>query len=217
MTEYLTACYPCAQGLYAECLDPLETPDGLIVPCAVRYGSQERRGQDKRGGEVLAPHEVGDVLSTGRKRAAMLAVILDGSLCEWAGLKHAGGGVVPIVGCARNQIADSKSGNPDKGYLPGARHHGPDKTTLNNATGTNLHRICAVCHNRWHALNDPFYTTPRPEPHLPWNPNQEYYLHDPLVEATTEEQELTEEWWAKPVKDRPPYPIVPEHLRKIAP
>ena len=29
-------------------------------------------------------------------------------LCEWAGLRYAGGGVVPIVGCAGNVIVESK-------------------------------------------------------------------------------------------------------------
>lgn len=37
-----------------------------------------------------------------------------------------------------------------------ARHHGPDKNTLNNDTG-NVHRICHQCHNRWHARNDEGY------------------------------------------------------------
>jgi hypothetical protein len=38
--------------------------------------------------------------------------------------------------------------------LQQARHHGPDYNTLNNDP-TNVSRICHVCHNRWHAANDP--------------------------------------------------------------
>jgi hypothetical protein len=40
--------------------------------------------------------------------------------------------------------------------LQRARHHGPDKSTLNNEVG-NVHRICDYCHNRWHTLNDEGY------------------------------------------------------------
>jgi hypothetical protein len=37
--------------------------------------------------------------------------------------------------------------------LQSHRHHGPDKNTMNNSDG-NVHRICAVHHNNWHAQND---------------------------------------------------------------
>lgn len=140
--EYVTACYSCAQGLFSECLDPLETPEGHIIPCAQRY--KPAAGGEADGG-ALAPTMVTDAKSTGRKRAVMLAPILEGMLCEWAGLRQAGGGPIPIVGCAGHQLSDKKNGDEEQGWLPGHLHHGPDKATLNNAVGTNLHRICAVC------------------------------------------------------------------------
>jgi hypothetical protein len=83
-----------------------------------------------------------DQQSTGRKRAARWFPLDETALCEWAMKKNCGGGKRPIVGCANN--------------LQQARHHGPDKNTLNNEKG-NVHRICHSCHNRWHTLNDPDY------------------------------------------------------------
>lgn len=212
--EQITSCYPCAQGLYSECLDPLETPEGLIIPCAQRYRPV---GDDSgRNGGALDPSQITDTKSTGRKRAAMLAPIMSGMLCEWAGLRQAGGGVIPIVGCAGNQLSDKKQGDPDKGWLPGHRHHGPDKAVINNAVGSNLHRVCAICHNRWHALNDPSYGE-RGEAHEQFLPLKAYYLHDPNTEATVEEQELVEAWWASKKDKRGDYPLEPEGLRKIVP
>lgn len=91
-----------------------------------------------------------DALSTGRKMADRIQKELEGQhlKCEWAGLRNAGGGVEPIVGCI---------GNPAS-----ALHHGPDKNTLNNRRlpgepDCNLHWICPDCHNRWHAKNDKYY------------------------------------------------------------
>lgn len=211
--EYVTACYPCGQGLYAECLAPTESSDGLIIPCAVRYKAAEKTGN---GGGALEPEDVTDPISTGRKRAALLAPFFPGMLCEWAGLRQAGGGVTPIVGCAGNQLTGKKNGDPETGWLASHRHHGPDKAVLNNAPGMNLHRVCAVCHNRWHAMNDPFYGK-RGEANEQFLPLQEYYLHDANTEATVEEQELAEQWWETDKDKRPEYPIEPEGLRKIAP
>jgi len=117
-----------------------------------------------------------DPVSTGRKKAAEVAPITVGQLCEWAGLKHAGGGLKPIVGCIGRPASD--------------RHHGPDKNTMNNILGTNLHRICDHCHNTWHALNDPGYG-PRPEHTKPFIPEGilgvDWFAHDPNTRATTEE------------------------------
>jgi len=53
--------------------------------------------------------------------AAKAAPIKPGSVCEWAWLLQAGGGVVPIMGCPGRPASD--------------RHHGPDKNTLNNNVG----------------------------------------------------------------------------------
>jgi hypothetical protein len=116
--------------------------------------------------------EYSDPVSTGRKRAKEMYPITPGMVCEWAGLKFAGGGVVPIVGCVGRPASD--------------RHHGPDKNTMNNAPG-NLHRICDHCHNTWHALNDPHYGE-RPEHTKPFLPlSGECAKHDAVTRATTAE------------------------------
>lgn len=116
-----------------------------------------------------------DPVSTGRKRAAEMYPISPGMVCEWAGLKKAGGGVVPIVGCVGRPASD--------------RHHGPDKNTMNNAPG-NLHRICDFCHNTWHALNDPHYGE-RPVHTKPFIPMGElgvdWFEHDAETKASTQE------------------------------
>lgn len=120
-------------------------------------------------------NEYKDPLSTGRKRAAQMYPIAAGQICEWAGLKKAGGGVIPIIGCIGRPASD--------------RHHGPDKNTMNNAPG-NVHRICDHCHNTWHALNDPHYGE-RPDHTLPFVPKGEravdWFDHDPDTRATIEE------------------------------
>lgn len=121
--------------------------------------------------------EYSDPVSTGRKRAKEMYPIHAGMVCEWAGLKFAGGGVIPIVGCVGRPASD--------------RHHGPDKNTMNNAPG-NLHRICDHCHNTWHAINDVYYGE-RPEHTKPFIPVEliagmtEYLPHDPATKATTAE------------------------------
>ena len=86
--------------------------------------------------------EYADPLSTGRKEAVKKFPIKAGMVCEWAWLQNAGGGIKPIIGCP--------------GHPAEAVHHGPDKNTMCNIEG-NVHRICAECHNRWHAANDEFY------------------------------------------------------------
>jgi hypothetical protein len=83
-----------------------------------------------------------DQQSTGRKRAAEMYPLYETEYCEWRAKKLCGGGEHPITGCLDG--------------LQQARHHGPDKNTLNNDEG-NVHRICHNCHNRWHTLNDPDY------------------------------------------------------------
>lgn len=83
-----------------------------------------------------------DQQSTGRKRAARWFPLDETKLCEWAMKTNCGGGKHPITGCFANTQQ--------------ARHHGPDKNTLNNEKG-NVHRICHTCHNRWHTLNDDGY------------------------------------------------------------
>lgn len=109
--------------------------------------------------------EMTDARSSGRKRAAEIAIINPGDKCEWALLKEAGGGIAPIIGC---------TGNPAQ-----HRHHGPDKNTLNNTLGSNLHRICTYCHNRWHAENDKYYSGERPKDDTPWLPDPIHGVSNP--------------------------------------
>lgn len=98
-----------------------------------------------------------DQQSTGRKRAAEMYPLYRDLDCEWKGRKNCGGGK-PIVGCMEGKQQ--------------ARHHGPDKNTLNNDVG-NVHRICHSCHNNWHALNDPGYIFGRVyEPNSPVEANE---------------------------------------------
>ena len=130
-------------------------------------------GERSRGGQVKDATDVTDVQSTGRKRCAELYPFLPEQMCEWNNLAKAGGGVLPIVGCLGNKATN--------------RHHGPDKNTLNN-TAINVHRICAFCHNYWHARNDEFYGV-RPagtEPFIPLDTYQ-WSAHDSTTKATTEE------------------------------
>lgn len=118
-----------------------------------------------------------DPLSTGRKEAVKKFPIKPGMVCEWAWLQNAGGGVVPIIGCP--------------GHPAEAVHHGPDKNTMCNVEG-NVHRICAECHNRWHAANDPHYgerpTTPdgKVDASVPFLPKGEWLAHDDKTLAPDE-------------------------------
>lgn len=125
-----------------------------------------------------------DPESTGRKRVVEFYPIEAGMVCEWARLKHAGGGVAPIIGCMGNPATD--------------QHHGPDKNTLNNVKGSrgvgvgeNVHLICADCHNAWHAANDEFYPPYDrvADQALPWLPAtpQEWGPQNDTTEATFEE------------------------------
>ena len=111
-------------------------------------------------GNIKVGEEMKDPTSTGRKRAAEAAPITVGMVCEWKQLKEAGGGPEPIKGCPGNPATD--------------RHHGPDKSVLNNEVGINLHRICSTCHNRWHTANDKYYgksKDDRPANGAEWLPN----------------------------------------------
>lgn len=123
-------CLSCARGFYFECghTPPVEPPETLIP----QNDDKPKERFSKKGVSV----------SAGRKRAAELYPLDQTQPCEWRGLANCGGGKFPILGC-------------QNGYQK-ARHHGPDKDTLNNEKG-NVHRICARCHNTWHAKNDEHY------------------------------------------------------------
>jgi len=162
--------------------------DLYLPPPEVQLIEIEKKGV---GRPMSDPDQITDVTSTGRKRAAMLYPIFENMKCEWAGLKFAGGGVEPIVGCDNHII------QPNKGPDKGDRHHGPDKNVINNSPG-NVHRICSSCHNRWHARNNKYYgeRPPADQPYLPkvdydWKP------HDSETQATSEEIAENEKYWSK--------------------
>lgn len=185
-------CWGCVVGLHEECMDPqltdTENPEEVWVKCCC-YSAKVPDAQafvNGVGRPVAEPSEITDIKSTGRKRAAMLYPILNGMLCEWAGLARAGGGKHPIVGCEWHVLE-----GPGKTGVNGDVHHSPDKNTLNNSPGTlggNAHRICKSCHHTWHAQNDEFYGKNRPEADEPWLA-QDGVEHDPFTEAEPDELE----------------------------
>ena len=144
-----------------------------------------------RGGNMpslaLEGDAMTDVLSTGRKRAAALLPTKEMALskCHWAGLKYAGGGIYPIVGCNGERA-------------PQHRHHGPDKSVLNNEVFVNLFAVCYWCHNRWHTLNDPTYQEPRPLYGAAWLPREDmgkFHDHDRETLATDLDRKANEAFW----------------------
>lgn len=163
------ACPSCSMQMHFECSGTRESGkkcccDG--VPVAEEVDDNDPA--DFRG--YKRDSTLKDQQSTGRKRAAKLYPLDRTAPCEWQGLRFAGGGQFPIVGC--------------KEGLQQSRHHGPDKNTLNNDEG-NVHRICHFCHNRWHTLNDPGYT--------PDSPGKK---HDTLTIATVDEFVESVVYWS---------------------
>lgn len=177
-------CTPCYAECHFEC--ELPQPDGFC--CCPIIGIQPVG--ELRGGPLKSPEDMLDPISTGRKRAAIAKPITKGMVCEWSGLKFAGGGVEPIIGCRENEASDI--------------HHGPDKDVLNNSD-TNLHRVCDFCHNRWHTKNDKFYGA-RPVPGTPFIPLVPFNSreHDANTAATLEELVNNEIYWLanKPKKTK---------------
>lgn len=170
------ACTMCGAGLHNECYTQPCCCNNSTGPVAeekeIKDESIKRRGR-------ASDSKLKDQQSTGRKRAA-IDYPLDSELpCEWRRLRFAGGGQTPIIGCW--------DGNQQ------ARHHGPDKNTLNNEPG-NVHRICHSCHNRWHTRNDSSY--------IPGEPGK---THDSETRATSLEIGQNEAYWvrnrAKKAKD----------------
>jgi hypothetical protein len=182
------ACLPCSVGLFQECLNPQPIGEtGNYRPCGVLPDfTKEPQVKGLVGRPLSEPADMADVLTTGRKRAAMMYPIYDGMVCEWAGLKFAGGGIKPIIGCPGNLLY------AERGKY--ARHHGPDKNVLENGPG-NVHRICPFCHNRWHAENNEFYGI-RPAEGQPFLPITGTLLkHNSETMATEEEIEENEARW----------------------
>lgn len=166
------ACLNCSDGLHWEC----NNMTGEACCCNGETSAPVAEEDDNETDEPRVHSHtykrdktLKDQQSTGRKRAARLYPLDRDSSCEWLGLKAAGGGQYPIVGC--------NSGKQQ------SRHHGPDKNTLNNDEG-NVHRICHKCHNRWHTKNDESYV-----------PGEIGNFHDPVTKATIEEIALSEVYW----------------------
>lgn len=135
------ACLECARGFHWECGEPCCCADSTEENPLL---SEVLSGESKRpvGRPPKADSEV--TVSAGRKRAATQFKDEMGEdyLCEWLGYANCGGGLAPVIGCLHGRRTDI--------------HHGPDKTTTNNAED-NISLICSLCHNRWHAANDPLY------------------------------------------------------------
>lgn len=188
----LILCPPCFAQLHDFCVQPKEAscccwsddkiatmPGHSLVESFTEFINDTPKQKDGT--------ELNDIISTGRKRAAILKPIpAGGTICEWAGLKFAGGGAKPITGCASTVVFQ------ERGKY--ARHHGPDKSTLNNAKD-NLHLICPTCHNRWHSLNDPLYGI-RPDEGKPFLPvGVECFAHDFDTKSSIVEIMKNEIWW----------------------
>lgn len=169
------ACISCGRGLHFECGVPCCCSQDVNTVEEIEEdddnGKQRSRGKRRPGSTTYKrDSNLKDQQSTGRKRAAVLYPLDKEAPCEWQGLRIAGGGSFPIIGCS--------SGTQQ------ARHHGPDKNTLNNEEG-NVHRICHRCHNRWHTKNDVGYV---------WgDPGQP---HDPITKAEISDMIANEVYWS---------------------
>lgn len=158
-----------------------EQQPNLIVSRNATAGGDAGSGNDNPSNDGLASEgeskefrtykddsTLRDQQSTGRKRAAKMYPLDEEAECEWRMKRNCGGGDSPIVGCLDG--------------LQQARHHGPEKNTLNNDPG-NVHRICHTCHNRWHTLNDEKYVWSKVQnPHSP-------------IGATAVDIGMNEQWW----------------------
>lgn len=215
-------CMACVVHLHHECYEPVPVDsDGeqLWQCCCVANPDPDAQGfidteAAGPGRPMAGIDEITNVLSTGRKRAAMMAVIFPGMLCDWAGLRYAGGGPHPIVGCRGNRIADVKKNAdlPENADARGERHHGPNKNVLDNSVGVNLHRVCASCHSHWHALNDKFYDDRPADPAAPHYPREDVksFKHDSDTMASEDDFALSEEWWGTRTEQRKTeYPFAP--------
>lgn len=207
-------CVSCMAGFHEECAEPVaiegnaewhscccwtdadvESASRSIDPQPLKDSIRQEKEAD----------DLKDQTSTGRKRArAIIAaelasgVLYEDMLCEWAGLKYAGGGAVPIVGCEDTRITFAKGNGGRTANI----QHGPDKSTLNNDRGSNLHVICTTCHNRWHAVNDPYYGE-RPDggkPHIPLS--GDVVPHDRETAADETDFKMDKLYWAMSSKRR---------------
>lgn len=192
LCEVKLACLYCEAEFHLECesfdviFETTQDDSFEIRECCCRKSLSVETTGNKRGGPRKEDDEVTDPKSTGRKRAAVAYPLEDeeGNAieCEWSGLRFAGGGISPIIGCVPGV---NKATN---------RHHGPDKNTLNNSSG-NVHRICSWCHNRWHTKNDPLYVEKFETP--------EWKAHDPETKADVATILGNEAYWQTHPTNRP--------------
>jgi len=199
-------CLSCVDEMCFICENPKPTLDGGQEACCCQgtfgkltlfgpHPDPSESGQLTRspGRPKLSGAEMKNAVQAGRARAEDIAPITEGMMCEWAMLRFAGGGIEPIVGCEGNEATE--------------RHHGPNKSTLDNDPGINLHRICSKCHNRWHYRNDEYYG-PRPDDNSAYFPSPEHGLaapHDRVTQASGADVVSSNGWWALPVAGRKPY------------
>ena len=160
-----------------------------VAPIMSAPDEQDGKQQSMRGKWKRTPKSgeaMKDVLATGRARAKLVKPINTGDICEWAGLRFAGGGVIPIIGCANNAAVSI--------------HHGPNKSVLYNEP-TNLHKLCQVCHERWHICNDVYYGDVRPENGEAWfplpDPAHQSYEHDQTTIVNDEAVAYAEDMWQR--------------------
>lgn len=206
-------CYGCIVGFHEECNNttPIAELDGYYKCCCWSEATPAEAIAGGFGVHKRTPKDAEDIrdqTSTGRKRAVAAMDEwgrgLEGSVCEWAYLRNAGGGAVPIVGCNGTTLRlVKKTEDLPLTESPRHVHHGPDKSTLNNGP-ENLHSICASCHGRWHALNDPHYGE-RPEGGQPFIPlSGELMPHDPETKATDKERDFSDKFWGLTPAQRKP-------------
>lgn len=198
-------CYYCHYNEHGMCLAPTAQGSSLSgepflcccnekdQPVIIEGGEKRGPGRPQLSGDAME-----NVLSAGRHRAQRALPNIANTPCQWRGLLYAGGGVVPIVGCSDGLIDGTDYG----------RHHGPNKSVLDNTVGVNLHGLCTSCHNRWHALNDEYYgkRPPNGEPFIPLE--HEMKAHDPKTRATELQLIQHQLWWDTKKKDRGPYDSV---------
>lgn len=139
-------CGPCIRSLHDACKEGDCSCNHVALEIQETEEDEETKQVSTRVRRNKPDAALTDQQSTGRKRAAKLYPLDDEAPCEWqdaSPVNPKGGGTKPItVGC-KNKVQQ-------------ARHHGPDKNTLNNEPG-NVHRICHWHHNNWHAANDADY------------------------------------------------------------
>lgn len=132
------SCIACGRFLHEECEKPIDDAQCCCKPTQTGIAFSD---PESNVGRPLKPDdEIG--VSAGRKRAATAYQIISEKPCEWIWKANCGGGLFPIIGCMNGTQQH--------------RHHGPVKNTARNEP-TNVHLICARCHNTWHAKNDSKY------------------------------------------------------------